>query len=83
MALASRRRTAWIILVIAIAGGAFAISGYAMVGSFLEAGAAPKPRLRLMATVYLTASAVCTVTALAAIGVLVRTRGGKQRDAAS
>ena len=83
MALASRRRTAWIILAIAIAGGAVAFSGYAMVGSFLESGAAPEPRLRLMATVYLTACAACLVAALAALGVLVRTREGKQRDAAS
>jgi hypothetical protein len=70
------------VLAIALLGGAFALSGYAMAGSFLEAGAAPEPRLRLMARVYLTACTVCVVAALAALGRLLRTRKAAHRDAA-
>ena len=69
-----RRRAAWIALLVSMLGGALSVAGYAMVASFLAAGAAPEPRLRTMAWVYLIVGGACLVIAVAAIGVLARTR---------
>ena len=77
MSVVVRRRMACLALIVALLGGIFSYGGYAMVEWFLEAGAAPEPRLRTMAAVYLTACGVCPLIAIVGLGVLVHTRGAR------
>ena len=69
------RRSAWIILGVALAVGAYCVLGYAMAASCLAEGCAPEPRVRSVATGYLVVSAVCVVSGALAVLALVRRRG--------
>ena len=70
------RRSAWIVLGLALAVGAVCVLGYALAASCLAEGCAPEPRVRDVATGYLVVSAVCLVASTVAILALVRTRRG-------
>jgi hypothetical protein len=76
MAFGPGRRTAWIVLGLAIAIGGVCVLGYALAVSCLAEGCAPEPRVRDVATGYLVVSAVCLVAITVAVVALVRTRRG-------
>ena len=74
MAFELSRRSARIILGLAVVVGAYCILGYAMAASCLAEGCAPEPRVRSVASGYLVVSAISLAASAVAVLALVRHR---------